>query len=138
VAHWHSKSLLPSANITLFPFDSIIHTSLKESTGPTQLAALSSALSYIPTPYAAPSAVEPSLGSSPVDLRRARDRGVKVGEAVQNLINDLGLKSTLKGCGLKKEDVELSADRAVAVMGGEKGGERWTEIRDILESVYDD
>jgi alcohol dehydrogenase class IV len=90
-------------------------TASNPSTPPEQLFALADALDFIPPPYN----TDPSpLGTVPgvlalqkgseldESIERARKRGVEVGKAVQRLVDDLGLHSTLKEYNVPEKDFD--------------------------------
>lgn len=117
-------------------------TATLPSTPPEQLLALSDALDYIPAPYnssPAPLGVVPGVlaleqGSSlDKTLARARERGVEVGKAVQRLVDDLDLHTTLKSANVPQGDIEKIAHHVSQGKEGVHGA-----IVEMLSSIYDD
>ncbi|PWN49386.1 Dehydroquinate synthase-like protein [Violaceomyces palustris] len=106
--------------LTLAP--SIRLTATSHSTPLEQLAALADSLAYIPPPHnPSPTPLGAAVGS--------------VAEAVQSLVDQLGLHSTLKGEGVPRNEVELIATRATGE--DKKGSLEWLAIKELLESIYE-
>lgn len=85
-------------------------------------------LAYIPSPYnPSPRPLGPPIGTAPLDLAKSREEGEQLGNAVQRLVDDLGLKVTLKAEGVPREDVQTIATRAVGEeKKGTRSGKRWS------------
>ncbi|CAD6919112.1 unnamed protein product [Tilletia controversa] len=115
---------------------SIRLTAQLSSTGPEQLEALSDALSYIPAPYN-PAPVPlgvPVGGSTTTTDEERRQRGVRVGDAVQALIAELGLATTLSEYRVPKDDLKTIASHAVGKDGPES--EKYKGVLALLEGIY--
>lgn len=102
---------------------------------------LADTLPFIPAPYnAAPAPLGVPVGAdgrapSQDEIKALREKATLVGDAVQKLVDDLGLHSTLKGCGLGPEQTEIIATK---VTGEEKkGGEYWQGVKAVLDSIYE-
>ncbi|UZJ57386.1 hypothetical protein CBS101457_006706 [Exobasidium rhododendri] len=117
---------------------SVEFTATNSSTPPEQLLALSDALDFIPPPYnlnQAPLGTIPGVlaiqqGSELKDtIEKARKRGVEVGKAVQRLVDELGLHSTLKEYKVPEKDLDEIAHHVSA------GNEEMH--KDILKSLQD-
>jgi alcohol dehydrogenase class IV len=87
-------------------------------TPPEQLLALSDALAHIPAPYnpspsplgPVPSVLALHKGDELKEtIGQARKNGVEVGKAVQRLIDDLGLTTTLKSSNVPEQDLDTIA-----------------------------
>jgi len=107
-----------------------------------QLLALSDALDYIPAPFnstPAPLSTVPGVlalqKGKELDqtIEKARERGVNVGKAVQRLVDDLGLHTTLKESKVPEKDLETIAHH---VSQGKE--ELQTAITGMLRQIYDD
>lgn len=115
------------------------------STSAEHLLALSEALDFIPAPYnpspqplPEPTSIKASLSGSALEqeLVKARQRGVLVGKAVQRLVDDLGLRTTLKSANVPRSDIDGIASH---VTGGQAaGGDRHDAVVKLLEAIYDD
>lgn len=101
---------------------------------------LADTLPFIPAPYNSnPTPLGAPVGSdgkeaSQEELKALREEATLVGDAVQMLVDDLGLHSTLKGCGLGPEEPELVATKVTGE--AKKGSEYWQGVKGILDSVY--
>jgi alcohol dehydrogenase class IV len=115
-------------------------TASSPRTPPEQLLALSDALDYIPRPYnPSPAPLDAVPGVLAVQkgdelkqtLEKARKRGVEVGKAVQRLVDDLGLHSTLQGSKVPEKDIETIASHI-----SQDNKELQSAIVGLLQSVY--
>ncbi|KAJ9474104.1 putative Alcohol dehydrogenase 4 (putative) [Pseudozyma hubeiensis] len=101
---------------------------------------LADTLPFIPAPYNPnPAPLGPSVGTgkndpSESELKVLREKATAVGDAVQKLVDDLGLHSTLKGCGLDAQQPEIVATKTTGE--AKKGSEYWHGVKGILDSVY--
>lgn len=121
---------------------SIEWTATSPSTPSEQILALSDALDFIPAPYnlnPAPLSAVPGVLALQTDneleqtVKKARKRGVEVGKAVQRLVDELGLHSTMKEYNVPEEDLETIAHHVS--QGNE---EKHKAIKGMLQSIYDD
>ncbi|SNX85829.1 related to Lactaldehyde reductase [Melanopsichium pennsylvanicum] len=88
-----------------------------------------------PTPLGAPVGTISEKNISEQQLQELRNKVSLVGDAIQKLVDDLGLHSTLKGCGLGREETEVVATKVTGE--DEKGGEFWQGVKGILDSAYE-
>ncbi|PWN90780.1 Dehydroquinate synthase-like protein [Acaromyces ingoldii] len=111
------------------------------STPAEQLLALSDALDFIPAPYnaapaplAAPVSIKSSLTGVALEaeLAAARQRGVQVATAVQRLVDDLGLRTTLQSAGVPRKDIDSIASHVTAGKPAIHDA-----VVQLLETVYD-
>lgn len=102
---------------------------------------LADTLPFIPAPYNAnPQPLSAPVGAltgdvSPQELQQLRDRASAVGDAIQKLVDELGLHSTLKGCGLGPEEPAIVATKVTGE--DKKGSEYWNGVKAILDGVYE-
>ncbi|EST04510.1 Alcohol dehydrogenase, iron-type [Kalmanozyma brasiliensis GHG001] len=100
---------------------------------------LADTLPFIPAPYnSSPAPLGTPVGANgdatDEQLKELREKATLVGDAVQKLVDDLGLHSTLKSCGLGPEEPEIVATKVTGE--DKKGGEYWQGVKGILDSVY--
>lgn len=122
--------------ITLAP--SVRFTAQYKDTPLLHLQNLADTLQFIPAPYNPnPQPLGAPVGSDgeEVDEKELRTKGKQVGDAIQNLIDDLGLHSTLKGCGLDRDQPEIVATKTTGE--DKKGSDYWKGVKGILDEVYE-
>ncbi|KIS67858.1 uncharacterized protein UMAG_03914 [Mycosarcoma maydis] len=101
---------------------------------------LADTLAFIPAPYnPTPAPLGNSVATDAKDvceqeLKTLRQNATLVGDAVQRLVDDLGLHTTLKECGLRPEETDVVATKITG--DHHKGGEYWNGVKAILDSVY--
>ncbi|KAE8251426.1 hypothetical protein A4X13_0g4000 [Tilletia indica] len=120
---------------------SIRLTAQLSSTPPEQLEALSDALNYIPAPFnptPAPLGVPVGglqvLSGAQVLSDHIKQRGVRVGDAVQALIQALGLTRTLGEYNVPRDDLATIASHASGKDG--PGSEKHNGVLALLDSIY--
>ncbi|SJX64169.1 related to Lactaldehyde reductase [Sporisorium reilianum f. sp. reilianum] len=102
---------------------------------------LADTLTFIPAPYnPSPAPLGAPVGASGTEpsqdeIKALREKACLVGDAVQKLVDDLGLHSTLKGCGVGPEQTEIVATKVTGE--DKKGSEFWQGIKGVLDSVYE-
>ncbi|KAK0525108.1 hypothetical protein OC835_005721 [Tilletia horrida] len=115
---------------------SIRLTAQLSDTQPEQLEALSDALDYIPAPFnprPAPLGT-PVGGTTSLSVEEKQVRGKQVGDAVQALIEHLGLTSTLTQYKVPREDLKTIAGHATGKDGLES--EKGKGVLRLLEGIY--
>lgn len=121
---------------------SIELTATSPNTPPEQLLALSDALDVIPAPYnpsPAPLDVVPGVfalqkgDELKQTLERARKRGVLVGKAVERLVDDLGLHTTLKSSNVPENDLDKIAHHV-----SQGKSDVHDAVLGMLRGMYDD
>lgn len=87
-----------------------------------------------PTPLTAPAGALTQADVTPQQLNELRQSATNVGNAITKLVDDLGLHSTLKGCGLGPEQLEIVATNTTGE--AKKGSDYWKGVKAILDQVY--
>lgn len=102
---------------------------------------LADTLPFIPAPYnASPTPLTAPVGVHGGEvgadqLKELREKAGKVGDAIQKLVDDLGLHSTLKGCGVERGETEVVATKVTGE--DKKGGDYWKGVKAILDGAYE-
>lgn len=111
--------------------ETVKFTAKYKDTPQLHLQNLADTLQFIPPPYN-PNPAPLGQEAKEDELRKKAEQ---VGLAIQKLVDDLGLHSTLKACGLERGETEIVATKVTGE--DKKGSDFWNGVKGILDNVYE-